>query len=301
MNKSSFERHQISSYLFVLPALIFMLMFIGYPIVYNIILSFQDVSVMTFSSGERNFVGLANYITLFTDPDKQLSISIVNTLIYTILCIVFQFTFGFAFALFFSMKFKLSTFLRGLTAIAWLMPMTITALMFKYMLSSSGGIINEFLMVLNLIKEPVEWLTNQTTAMWGVIFANIWVGIPFNMILLSTGLTTIPESIYESADIDGAKFFEKFFFITVPMIKPAIMAVLTLGFIYTFKVFDLIFIMTNGGPVNSTEVLSTLAYRLSFGEFNFSKGSAVANVLFVILFCVSLIYLKLMKSEEEVM
>jgi multiple sugar transport system permease protein len=137
--------------------------------------------------------------------------------------------------------------------------------------------------------------------MWGVIIANIWVGVPFNMILLATGITTIPDSVYESASIDGANFLQKFFWITVPMIRPAIMSVLTLGFIFTFKVFDLIFIMTNGGPMNSTEVLSTLAYRQSFVDFNFSKGAAVSNVLFIILLCVGFIYLRLTRKNEEVM
>jgi len=301
LGKKNSESFEITQYLFVIPALIFMLAFIGYPIVYNLVLSFQDINVMTFTSSIKEFIGFSNYTALFSDRDNLLNVAILNTLFYTVMSIIFQFTLGFAFAMFFSMNFRLAAFLRGLTAIAWLMPMTITALMFKYMLSPSGGIINEFLMAVKLIDQPIDWLINNNTAIWGVIIANIWVGIPFNMILLSTGLTTIPGSIYESADIDGARSLQKFFFITVPMIKPAIMAVLTLGFIYTFKVFDLIFIMTNGGPVNSTEVLSTLAYRLSFDEFNFSKGASVANVLFIILFCVSLIYLKLMKDEEELM
>ncbi len=300
MKKSRVDTEGWTKYLFVLPALLFMVSFIGYPIIYNIVLSFCDVSVMTIQNA-KELVGFKNYLDLIADPEGVLSTSTINTFFYTVVCLIFQFSIGFAFAILFSMKFKSATFLRGLAMIAWMIPMTITGLMFKYMLSPSGGLINEILTTLHLIKQPVEWLINEKTAMWGVIITNIWVGIPFNMILLATGITTIPESVYESANIDGANFLQKFFCITVPMIRPAIMSVLTLGFIFTFKVFDLIFIMTNGGPVIATEVLSTWAYRLSFVEFNFSKGAAVSNVLFVILLGVGLVYLRLTRQNEEVM
>src|SRR5665811_310664 len=128
---------------------------------------------------------------------------------------------------------------------------------------------------------------------------SIWIGIPFNMILLSAGLTLIPKELYESASIDGANKIQTFFSITLPLLKPTIEAVLILGFIYTFKVFDLVYVMTNGGPVNSTHLLSTYSYKLSFSLFKYSQGATAANILFVILFCVSLIYLKLVYSDEE--
>jgi multiple sugar transport system permease protein len=118
------------------------------------------------------------------------------------------------------------------------------------------------------------------------------------MLLLTTGLSNIPYSIYEAAKVDGANAFQRFFYITLPQLRAAILAVLMLGFIYTFKVFDLVFVMTNGGPVNATELMSTFAYRLSFSEFLFSKGASVANILFLILFIVSLFYLRLLKEDE---
>lgn len=111
--------------------------------------------------------------------------------------------------------------------------------------------------------------------------------------------STISEDLYESASIDGANRIQKFFKITLPLLRPAIESVLILGFIYTFKVFDLVYVMTNGGPVNSTHMLSTYSYKLSFEMFKYSKGAAVANILFVILLCVSLFYLKCVYSEEE--
>jgi multiple sugar transport system permease protein len=118
------------------------------------------------------------------------------------------------------------------------------------------------------------------------------------MILLSVGLTTIPKELYESSSIDGANKFQSFFKITVPLLKPTIESVLILGFIYTFKVFDLVFVMTGGGPVNTTQVLSTYSYKLSFSFFRYSDGAAVANILFIILLIVSIIYLKFINTNK---
>lgn len=285
-------------YLFVIPALIFMLAFIGYPIVSNIILSFQNVDVMTLGSKVREFVGFDNYKELF--KDKIIISAIFNTLYFTVGSIIFQFIIGFALALFFNMKFNLAKPVRGFMMVSWMIPITVTALMFKFMFGANGGIINELLLALHITGKPVEWLVQSTTAMWSVIIANIWIGIPFNMILITTGLSTIPNEIYESASLDGANKIQKLFHITIPMIRASIEAVLVLGFIYTFKVFDLVYVMTQGGPVNATEMLSTYSYKLSFSEFNFSKGAASANILFIILFFVSLLYLRLV-SEDEVM
>ena len=136
------------------------------------------------------------------------------------------------------MKFRLAERLRGLIVISWMVPVTVTALLFKFMLSPSNGIINDILMFFNVVEEPVGWLINESTAMWGVIIANAWIGIPFNMILLNTGLSTIPYELYESASIDGANVFRRFIYITIPMLRPAILSVLILGFIYIL-VFDL--------------------------------------------------------------
>jgi multiple sugar transport system permease protein len=118
------------------------------------------------------------------------------------------------------------------------------------------------------------------------------------MLILTTGLGGIPEELYESASLDGANALQKFRYVTLPLLRPAMMAVLILGFVYTFKVFDLIFVMTGGGPLNSTEVFATFAYKLSFRFYYFGQGAAVANILFAILFCVALAYLWLIRKEE---
>ncbi|NLB90913.1 MAG: sugar ABC transporter permease, partial [Clostridiales bacterium] len=222
-----------------------------------------------------------------------------NTFVFTFSCIAVQFTIGFLFALLFSKKFTLAGPLRGLILIGYMMPMSVTALLGKNMFGVSEGVINDLLVKLGLIKQPIEWLVSGNTAMFAVIATNCWVGIPFNMLLLTSGLMSVPNEIYDSAAVDGAGSWARFWKITFPYVKPAIMAVLMLGFIYTFKVFDLIFIMTSGGPLNATDVLGTYSYALSFTEYKFSLGAASAMVLFMCLLVIGLFYLKLMTREED--
>lgn len=290
-----FKKLNVSEIFFIVPAFCFMLIFVGYPIVYNVVLSFQDITLMNIGSGIKKITGLENYKTLLSSP--LIFIAIRNTVFYTVMCLIIQFSLGFLMALFFNLKFKIAGFLRGIIIISWMMPTVATALTFKFMLSETG-IINHYLTVLGLITTPIPWLSEQNTAMWGIIIANSWVGIPFNMLLLSTGLSNVSESVIESAKIDGAGKLQRLFLIIIPIIKPAILSVLVLGFVYTFKVFDLVFTMTAGGPVNSTEVLSTYSYLLSFKYYYFSQGASVANILALFLIVVSFIYVRLSSSEE---
>ncbi|MFN2744267.1 carbohydrate ABC transporter permease [Bacillus sp. z60-18] len=283
-------------YFFIFPAVLFMLALIGYPLIYNILLGFQNLSLANFASQDAGFVGFENYKRLA--QENVFWVSLKNTLLYTVGSVVFQFAAGFLLALFFSMKFRLAPFLRGLMMVSWLIPLTVTALLFKFMMASGEGVFNQLLLSWGIIDHPVPWLSNPNVAIWSVIIANIWVGIPFNMLLISAGLGSLPEDVYESASLDGAGRFQKFIHITLPLLRPVITVVMMLGFIYTFKVFDLVFVMTGGGPVQSTEVLSTVSYRYSFNEFQFSMGAASANVLFLILLLVSLVYLRLIKKDE---
>lgn len=182
--------------------------------------------------------------------------------------------------------------------IAWLLPSTVVGLLLKFLFSEQSGIINDILITLGILDAPVGWLVEPVTAMAALIIANIWVGTPFNMLLLATGLSTLPEEIYESAEVEGAGKWQKFKYITLPLMKPTIISVLTLGLIRTFKVFDLVYVGTGGGPVNATEVLASVSYRFTFTSGNFSLGAAAANVMLAILFAFSLISLQLSKKEE---
>ena len=298
MNRmKAFFRHENVGLLFALPAVVYMLIFVGYPIVHNIILGFQDVDVMNFLRGQKHFVGFENYVELF--HDEVFFKSVGNTFVFTVCCLFFQFLIGFALAMFFNRKFSFARPVRGILMMPWMIPMTITALMFKFMFSTKVGVVNNILTGLGITSANIEWLTDQNIAMIPVIIANVWIGIPFNMILISTGLTSIPGEVYESAAIDGAGPFQQFIRITLPLMRSTIESILVLGFIYTFKVYDLVYVMTSGGPVNSTQLMSTYSYKLSFDNFLYSKGSAVANALLVILLLVGIVYLLITTRGED--
>lgn len=289
------SRKDRESYPFILPAFIYLCIVVGYPIVYNFVLSFKDTNVKNLASGSSVFVGLQNYADLFSNPTFLLILR--NTFIFTITCLAFQFTIGFLFALFFYKKFTFAGPIRGMILVSYMIPMSVTGLLGQNIFLNTG-LINDLLSRIG-ITGP-EWLTQTSTALIGVIIMNCWVGIPFNMLLLISGLSNVPQEVYESSSIDGATKVQQFFRITLPLMKDAIFAVLMLGFIYTFRAFDLMYIMTAGGPLNSTDVLATYSYTLSFTQYQFSKGSAVAVILFLCLLIVGLFYLRLIvKGEEE--
>lgn len=291
------KKKRFEGYTFIMPGFLYMILILGYPLIYNFILSFKNTNIKNFKSGASVFVGLQNYMQLFKDPTFQLVIR--NTFIFTIACLVVQFTIGFLFAMFFSKKFAFAGPIRGLVLIGYMMPMSVTALLGKNMFGVTEGVINNILMKLGVIHTPVEWLVSTSTALIAVIAVNCWVGIPFNMLLLTSGLTGISDDIYESASMDGASKLQRFLHITLPLMKPAILSVLMLGFIYTFKAFDLMFVMTAGGPLNSTDVLGTYSYTLSFTQYEFSKGAASAMILFCCLFIIGLFYLRLTAKEDD--
>ena len=287
------KQKKIEAYAFILPAFIYVVLVMGYPLIYNAILSLKDVNIKNFTSGTSKFIGFENYINLF--QNETFWFVFRNTFVFTIACLLFQFTIGFAFAIFFNQKFHLSGPIRGMILVSYMMPMAVTGLLGKNIFMNTG-LINDLLSKIGIVGP--EWLVNGNTALIAVIIMNCWVGIPFNMLLLLSGLTNIGNDVYESAMIDGTNWFQKFFFVTLPLMRSSILAVLMLGFIYTFRAFDLMYIMTAGGPLNATDVLGTYSYVLSFTQFNFSEGAAVAMVLFACLCVVGFFYLRMLKKED---
>jgi multiple sugar transport system permease protein len=285
-----------SNYVFILPGLLFMLAFMVFPILYNIVLSFQNVTLLNLR-GVHEFIGWQNYKTMFKDP--LFSISFSNSAIFTSVSILFQFTIGFALALFFNRKFPGRDLMRSMMLLGWMMPIIITATLFKWMFAGDFGVINHLLQVIGIIDKPIFWLTEHNYSLPGTIMANIWIGIPFNMVILLSGLQSLPGHLYESAKIDGASRLRQFTNITLPLMKPTIMVLLMLGIIYTFKVFDLIFIMTGGGPVNSTTVFPLFAYRMAFTNYELSMGATAATFMFFVLIALASVYLWMVRKEEH--
>ncbi|MFC5711779.1 carbohydrate ABC transporter permease [Thalassorhabdus alkalitolerans] len=288
-------KKSLFKYLFLLPALLYVLIFMIYPIAYNIILSFQDVTLMNLGAG-GSFIGIENFVQVLQNPLFLTALG--NTLIYTVSCIVLQFGIGFLLALFFNQDFPFRNFFRSILLLAWMTPMVITGTLFTWLLDVDYGIINYLLIQLGIIDQSVNWLGQQSTALFAVIVTNVWIGIPFNMILILAALQSLPKDIYEAARIDGASKIRSFFSLTLPLLKPSLLVILVLGIIYTFKVFDLILIMTGGGPVNSTYVLPFYAYELAFVNYEFSLSGVVSTVILVILTFVALIYIYLSRKEE---
>jgi len=189
--------------LFLLPLVIYILAMFAYPLVFGIIMSVEKFNFTALVKGSGPFDGLANYATIFADPTTRLAI--VNTAIFTVASLVFQFVIGFLIALMFNRKFYLSGFLRGLLLIPWLLPLVASGTLFKIMFSSSRtGLINTMLLDVGLIHAPIGWLIGRGSALVAIIIVNIWAGIPFNAILLHSGLQDVPIELYEAAKVDGA-------------------------------------------------------------------------------------------------
>ena len=283
-------------YWFVAPALLFMLVTMVYPIIDNVRMSIYDVNVSTFLSNTAPFVGLDNYIRVITDPAFQKAA--VTTVIFTIGSLFFQFVIGFGLALLFNKSFPGNGLLRALLLLGWMLPSVVSGSIFRWSFDGGMGIINYLLQTIGVLHQPIYWLNDPNTALLATIIANIWVGIPFNMILLLPGLQSIPQSFYEAAAIDGANGRQSFRHVTLPLMRPVILSVLLLGIIYTFKAFDIVYVMTGGGPVDATTLLTIYVYKLSFSFFRFGDGSAAAILLLLFLSIVAVGYLWLSQREE---
>jgi multiple sugar transport system permease protein len=272
-----------------------MLALFAYPIVYNILLSLRQSSVITFVHNTGGFVGLTNYRLAVTNP--VLPGVIFNTAIFMVGSIVAQFGLGFLIALFFTRRFPLSGFLRSLILVPWLLPGVVTGIILRMMFDPNIGMVNQVLSDVGLIHTPIQWFANTHLALLVIVLANIWVGIPFNMLLLHGGLQDIPKELYEAARVDGAGRLRTFRSITLPLMRPVIAVVLVLGFIYTLKAFDIVMIMTGGGPMNATQLLSTWAYTLSFYNTDFGQGAAIGTIMMAVSLVCAFAYVHTYRGE----
>jgi multiple sugar transport system permease protein len=286
---------QLVNYSFVLPATLFLVLFIAYPVFFNITMSFQDLKAANLLKGGA-WVGFENYHNVLDTPIVLRAIR--NTLFFTFGSILFQLTLGLALALFYNLEFPGSRWMRSLYLIAWTIPVIVVGAVFRWLLDGQAGAANWLFVTLGLLQNKVSWLADVNLALPAITAINVWLGVPFNMALLLAGLQGIPKELYEAASIDGATRASKLRFVTLPMLRPALVAVLLLGLIYTFKVFDVVWATTQGGPFNATHLVSTVAFEQIFRKFLFGQGAALLNLLFVVLFLISLLYLWNLRYEE---
>lgn len=281
---------QVAKILFVVPAALLMVALFGYPVIKNLTMSFQDYSLKTFFTGKAPFVGLENYASVVSDP--IFGKALANTAIFTIASILLQFVIGMLLALFFHKNFPLSGVLRALFLLPWLIPLIVASATWKSILDQDTGILNGFLQGVGLIDTPIPWLSSPEFALVAVIMVNVWIGIPFNLTLLYSGLQDIPEELYEAGALDGATGWRAFWNITWPNLRAVVGVVLMLGIIYTLKVLDIILGLTGGGPANATQTIALQSYQRSFVEFKFGQGAALSNILIVLSLVFAVIYLR---------
>jgi multiple sugar transport system permease protein len=262
-----------------------------YPVIYSLTLSFRNATVETFVGGEMNFNGLTNYQAVIVDPAFWKALS--NTVVFTLASLIFQFAIGFFLALFFQQNFPFKNICLSLLLIPWVAPVLTSANIFKALFNEAGPI-NQILLQLGIGGRP--WLAEPGSALAATIVANIWIGFPFNFILIYAGMRSIPLEIYEAAKLDGASYWNRVLHITVPILKPVTIAVLMLGTIYTVKVFDLVWIMTGGGPANGTHLLSTYAYQIGFSLLNFGEAAAIATIIVLLILAISLIQITMQRK-----
>jgi multiple sugar transport system permease protein len=283
-------RRHGSPYLYVAPALLFLLALELYPIAYNVRNSLTDLNVGTFLGGDATFVGLDNYTKVIGDAAFRHAVGV--SVVFTAACIVLQFSIGLALALFFARPFPGSSVLRALLVVGWLLPGVVTGNLFRWLLDGDSGVVP-------WLAGGHAWLTDPGSALWAAVATNVWVGIPFNMILLLPGLQAIPDELYEASAIDGAGAWQRFRFITLPLLRPVALSVVLLGVIYTFKVFDVIYVLTGGGPVDATTVLPIEIYNVSLKFFRFGEGAAESTLLLLAMLVVAAVYLRLVRKEES--
>jgi multiple sugar transport system permease protein len=281
-------RHEIQAYAFLGPALLLLGLLMVYPLGQVVRMSFYEMNLR-----KESWIGLGNYAEILSAP---LFWQVLwQTVLFTLGSVVFHLVIGMGLALLLHTKIntQIRNFFRGLFIIPWLFAPTVAGMIWVLMLSPFG-VLNGLLATLGLLgsNDTINWLGSPATALLSVTAMNIWRAFPFFMVMLLAGLQAIPEEIYEAADIDGTTPWQKFWYITIPGLSGIILTIVLLDFIWTFRAFDPVYVMTGGGPVNSSQVLPTIIYFDAFQKLKFGYASAEAVIMFLILFAVSVVYVR---------
>jgi multiple sugar transport system permease protein len=287
-------RKKLVPLFYVAPAMALFCLLMLYPMVTVLRYSLMDGAI---TKRNPSFVGLENYLSDFQDPVFWQAT--VQTLYFTSLSVIFHLAIGMAFALLLNSQLVnpiIRGVLRALFILPWLFTAVIIAIIWRLLLDPNG-VINGVLMSLHVIDFKVEWFSSTKTALDALTFANIWAGYPLYMVSLLAGLQGIPKDLYEAASIDGANAIHKFWNVTIPQLMPVIISIALLDFIWTMQVFPLIWMITGGGPIYSTEVLSTYTYKQAFASYEFSQASASAVLILVLSMSVTYFYIKHQKAR----
>lgn len=292
MSKARIERRP-SKYLYILPLLILLIWIYIYPIIRTFYYSFLD---LPFGGAEGEFVGFENYRNLFADDAFWTSLE--NNFIWAILNSVLQMLFAFVFAVLLNQKFKGVGFVRTVTLLPWIIPTAAIGCVIRWVLLPNLGIVNVALVDSGLVKEAVNFLGAEN-ALVTLSVLNSWKSIPIGTLLILSALQTIPAEVYESAQVDGANSLQTFFKITYPIISKMLWFTTFLIFVWGFNAFDMIWMVTQGGPGIATQTLPVMVYRYAFKTMKLGQSSTVAVIISVILIVIGVLYFSLMGGGKQ--
>ena len=284
------HRNTQIGYLFVLPSLLVIIFVLVYPVIQAFLYSLKP------EYSENNEWSFENYTNLISD-DRFVE-SFNNTLIFTFFTIPAELFFGLVIAVLLKKEIKFRGIVRVAILFPWALPTALNAIMWRWMFNTEFGIINYGLISIGLIENQLNWLGKEPLAMIAMMSVSTWKTSSFMALLLLAGLQTIPKDLYESAKIDGAGGFKSFFYITLPLLAPAIIVSLLLRTMDALRVFELPFNFTDGGPLNTTETISLYSYRVLFDFVEFNYGSSMVIVQFILIMIISLIYIKSIKNID---
>jgi multiple sugar transport system permease protein len=285
----------VQPYLLLAPSLLILTVFLLFPLIWNVYLSMHDVSFSTILKNWK-FVGLMNFADLISDPNFYSSLKV--SILFVGGSVALQFFLGLVLAILLNQQVKGSNTLRALFIIPWTVSAVITGFSFKFIFNDDFGILNYGLEQMGLY--PVAWLSDPGAVVWTIVIANMWHGTPFTMLFLTAGLFSINPVVYEAALIDGASKTKSFFHITLPLLKPFIVINAILITMWSINFFDLILVMTNGGPLFASTTGSLFMYREAFEFGMLSKGSVVGIFLIVINLVLAYSYTRIFKRKESV-
>lgn len=255
----------------------------------------EQLKEMKSSILKSNFIGVKNYIHYF--QDKRMWQALANTSEFTVISVFFELILGLMIALLINRAFFGRGVVRAAVLIPWAIPTAVSAMMWKYLYDGQSGIIAHYFEKFHLIHSAGDLLTTSFGAMFSIIFTDVWKTTPYMSLLLLAGLQTIPSSLYEAAQVDGANKAQQFFKITLPLLKSSILVALLFRTLDAFRVFDLIYVLTGGGPANSTESITVYAYKTLFSQQNFGAGSVLSVIVFLVVAFISMIYIKFIGSD----
>jgi multiple sugar transport system permease protein len=280
--------------LFMLPAALLLLIFLTYPLGLGIWLGFTDAKV----GRVGEWIGLENYQFLFGDSVVRLAL--FNTLLYTIVASIFKFFLGLWLAILLNRNIRFKTFFRAVILLPYIVPTALSAIAFWWIYDSQFSIISWLLVKMGWIDHYIDFLGDPWNARWSVIAANVWRGVPFVAITLLAGLQTISPSYYEASAIDGATPWQQFRHVTLPLLTPIIAVVMTFSVLFTFTDFQLIYVITRGGPLNATHLMATLAFQRAINGGALGEGAAIAITMVpFLLACIMFSYFGLQRRAWQ--